>query len=110
MAAVEGLDTGLAVSMREIEKADFVILAGADPLNEAPMAAIALRQAARKNAPVVTIDPRPVFLPCGYEHFPAPPEKIEHYLGMLVWKAVEKDTARFGKEARRVFPPAFGGI
>ncbi len=99
LSAVEGLDGEIAVSMREIEKADFVIVVGADPLNEAPMGALALRQAARKNAPVVTIDPRPIFLPCGFEHFPAAPEKIERYLGMLVWKAVEKDAARFGKDA-----------
>ncbi|MGC8492742.1 MAG: NADH-quinone oxidoreductase subunit NuoG [Syntrophobacteraceae bacterium] len=97
--AVQALGGDLAVSMREIEKADFVIVAGADPLNEAPMSALAVRQAARKNAAVVTIDPRPVSLPCEFEHFAVTPAEIERYLGMLVWKAVEKDAARFENEA-----------
>jgi NADH-quinone oxidoreductase subunit G len=98
-SAVESLDAEIVVAMREIEKADFIILAGADPLNEAAMAALAVRQASRKQAPIVAIDPRPVFLPCNFEHIPAAPEEIELYLGMLVAKAVEKDSARFEKEA-----------
>ena len=99
-SAVEGLDSEIAVSMREIEKADFVIIAGADPLNEAGMAALALRQASRRQAPIVTIDPRPVLLPCNFEHIPAAPGDIELYVGMLVGKAVEKDSAAFGKDAK----------
>jgi NADH-quinone oxidoreductase subunit G len=99
LGAVQSLDADLAVSMREIEKADLVIVVGADPLNEAPMSALAIRQAARKHAPVVTIDPRPLFLPCEFQHFPVAPEKIDHYLAMLVWKAVEKDAARLGNDA-----------
>ncbi len=98
-SALERLDGEIAVSMREIEKADFVIVAGADPVNEAGMAALAVRQAQRKQAPIVTIDPRPVFLPCDFKHIPAAPADIELYLGMLVGKAVEKDSAGFGKEA-----------
>ncbi|MDR3566964.1 MAG: NADH-quinone oxidoreductase subunit NuoG [Syntrophobacteraceae bacterium] len=99
VAAVQELSSDIAVSMREIEKADLVIVAGADPLNEAPMCALAIRQAARKNAPIVTIDSRPLFLPCEFTHFPVAPEKIEHYLAMLVWKAVEKVAENPGKDA-----------
>jgi NADH-quinone oxidoreductase subunit G len=99
-SALEGLDSEIAVSMREIEKADFVIVAGADLLNEAGMAALALRQASRRQAPIVTIDPRPVFLPCDFEHIPAAPGEIELHLGMLVGKAVEKDSAGFGEDAK----------
>jgi len=99
-SALEGLDGEIAVSMREIEKADFVIIAGADLLNEAGMAALAVRQASRRQATIVTIDPRPVFLPCDFEHIPAAPGEIELYLGMLAGKAVEKDSAGFEKDAK----------
>lgn len=100
LSALEELDSEIAVSMREIEKADFVIIAGADLLNEAGMAALALRQASRMRAPIVAIDPRPVFLPCNFEHIPAAPGEIELYVGMLVGKAVGKDPAAFGNEAK----------
>ena len=99
-SALEGLDGEIAISMREIEKADFVIIAGADPLNEGGMAALAVRQASRSQAPIVTIDPRAVLLPSNAEHMPAAPGEIELYLGMLVAKAVEKDRAAFEKDAK----------
>ena len=89
--------------MREIEKADFVIVAGADPLNEAGMAALAIRQAERKGAPVIVIDPRPVFLPFEFEHIPAAPGDIELYMGKLVSKAVEKNAGEFGKDAESFY-------
>jgi NADH-quinone oxidoreductase subunit G len=100
ISATENLDSEIAVSMLEIEKADFVIIAGADPLNEAGMCALAIRQAARRQVPVVTIDPRPIVLPCEFEHIPAAPEDIEVHLGMLVGKAVVKDSAGFDERAR----------
>ncbi|HYA43221.1 MAG TPA: NADH-quinone oxidoreductase subunit NuoG [Syntrophobacteraceae bacterium] len=98
-SAVENLDGEIAVSMREIEKADLVILVGADPLNEAAMSALAIRQAARRGAPVIAIDPRPVFVPCDLMHIPAAPAEIEPYLALLVGRAVEKDSAGFEKKA-----------
>ncbi|MGA2402249.1 MAG: NADH-quinone oxidoreductase subunit NuoG [Syntrophobacteraceae bacterium] len=102
-SAVERLDGEIAVSMREIEKADFIVVAGADPLNEAGMAALAIRQAARREAPVVVIDPRPVFLPFEFEHIPAAPGDIELFLGMLVGKAVEKNAEKFGEDAESFY-------
>ena len=102
-SALEGLDDEIAVSMREIEKADFIIIAGADLLNEGGMAALAVRQASRRQIPIVTIDPRPVFLPCDFEHMPAAPGEIELYLGMLTGKAVEKDSAGFEKDAKDLY-------
>ncbi|SPF40526.1 NADH-quinone oxidoreductase, chain G [Syntrophobacter sp. SbD1] len=98
-SALERLDGDIAVSLREIENADFIVIAGADPLNEAGMAALAVRQASRKQAPIVTIDPRPLFLPCDFDHIPAAPGKIELYLGMLISAALAKDSTGFGKEA-----------
>ena len=102
-SAVENLNSEIAVSMREIEKADFVIVAGADPINEAGMAALAIRQAKRKGAPVIVIDPRPVFLPFEFEHIPASPGDIELYMGKLVSKAVEKNAGEFAKDAESFY-------
>jgi NADH-quinone oxidoreductase subunit G len=86
--AVARLETGLAVSLAEIEQADFVVVAGADPLNEAPMLALALRQAAQKGADVLVLDPRPVHLPCEFTHLPAAAQAIGALLGALVKKSV----------------------
>jgi NADH-quinone oxidoreductase subunit G len=87
--ALARLEAGLAVSLAEIEQADFVLVAGADPLNEAPMLALALRQAAQKGAAVVVLDPRPVHLPCGFMHIPAPTRTIGEVLGALLKKSVD---------------------
>jgi NADH-quinone oxidoreductase subunit G len=102
-SALENLDSEIAVSMREIEKADFVIVAGADPINEAGMAALAIRQAKRGGASVIVIDPRPVFLPFEFEHIPASPGDIELYMGKLVGNAVEKNAGEFGKDAQSFY-------
>ncbi len=54
-----GLTNRLAVSMREMEKADFILAVGADPVNEAPMLALAMRQAFKDGAGVAPIFPLP---------------------------------------------------
>jgi NADH-quinone oxidoreductase subunit G len=82
--AVARLDAGLAVSLREIEEADFILAVGADPVNEAPMLALALRQAQRRGAKVAVLDPRPVFLPLEFEHLPLPPGEINRGLRILI--------------------------
>ncbi len=69
-SAVAQLEPGLTVSLRQIEAADCVLVVGADPLNEAPMLALALRQAVRNGARVAVLDPRPVCLPCDFRHTP----------------------------------------
>lgn len=68
--ALARLHGSVAVSMREIEGADFILVAGSDPVNEAPMLALAMRQAFRRGAHVVVMDPRPVSLPFGFDHLP----------------------------------------
>jgi NADH-quinone oxidoreductase subunit G len=98
--AVARLEAGLAVSLREIEQADFVLVAGADPLNEAPMLALALRQAARQGAGIVVLDPRPVALPFGFLHLPAAPGALGAVLGRIAKMSVapaglEGPAARF---------------
>jgi len=74
--AVSRLAPELAVSLAEIESADFVLAVGADPVNEAPMLALCLRQAFRKGAQVVVVDPRPVSLPFDFRHIAVAPEEL----------------------------------
>ncbi|MEM5788279.1 MAG: 2Fe-2S iron-sulfur cluster-binding protein, partial [Syntrophobacteraceae bacterium] len=101
--AVESLDTENAWSMRDIETADFVIVAGADPLNEAPMVAMAIRQAYRKGAPVVVLDPRPIGMPLEFAHLPVAPGDIEHYLGFLTRASLNKAQQRKIRGASKKF-------
>ncbi len=88
-AAVSRLDESIAVSQREMEHSDFILIVGADPLNEAPMSVLAVRQAARRGAHVAVLDPRPVFLPFEYEHVPVAPEEIDACLSTLVRRSLE---------------------
>jgi NADH-quinone oxidoreductase subunit G len=62
--AAASLDADLAWNLEQVRRADMVLVLGADPLAEAPMAALAIRQAARAGAMVAVLDPRPVDLPC----------------------------------------------
>jgi NADH-quinone oxidoreductase subunit G len=86
--AIARLEPGLAVSLREIEQADFILVVGADPVNEAPMTALALRQAVHKGAGVVVLDPRPVCLPFEFMHIPAAPEALGAVLGGIVRRGI----------------------
>ncbi len=108
-AAVNRLDQRLAVSLRELEMADFMVLAGADPVNEAPMLALALRQAQRRGAKVVVLDPRPVFLPFDFEHLPVPPGQLDTALGALVKGALSSEAAAGLIEPARRFSDALPG-
>jgi NADH-quinone oxidoreductase subunit G len=74
--AVSRLGPELVVSPAEIESADFVLAVGADLVNEAPMLALSLRQAFRKGARVVVVDPRPVSLPFDFTHIAVAPEAL----------------------------------
>jgi NADH-quinone oxidoreductase subunit G len=94
------LDKRFAISMREIEKADFILTVGADPVNEAPMLTLAMRQAFRNGAKVVTIDPRPIFLPFEFDHLPVSPSEIELIMSLIVKRAVSRPLAEgLGPEA-----------
>jgi NADH-quinone oxidoreductase subunit G len=86
--AVSRLDSALAVSMREIGESDLILIIGADPVNEAPMLALAIRQASRKGALVTVIDPRPVSLSLPFHHLPIAPEDLNLCAGALVKKSV----------------------
>ena len=86
--AISRLDSGLAVSLREAEEADFILAVAADPINEAPMLALAMRQAFRKGAKVAVIDPRPLSLPLTFEPFPVPPRDMHLCLSVLIKHAL----------------------
>jgi len=99
--AIARLEPERAVSLREVEQADFVLAVGADPLNEAPMLALALRQAARNGAPVVVLDPRPVGLPFDFTHLPVRPAALGAALAWIVKKSI--DPSRLDTAAARYY-------
>ena len=99
-SAATGLETDSAVSLQEVSQADMILVVGTDPINEAPMLALALRQAQRRGARVVVLDPRPVSLPFEFQHLPLNLEEIDLCLGVLIKKTVERGTAeKRGPEA-----------
>jgi NADH-quinone oxidoreductase subunit G len=104
--AVARLDERLAVSLRQIETADFILALGADPVNEAPMLALALRQAARQGGRIVVLDPRPVFLPCDFQHLAVPPGELNTALGALVKATLTPDQIANLPESAHTFSHA----
>jgi NADH-quinone oxidoreductase subunit G len=103
-ASINRLEPDLAVSMREVEKADFVLCIGADPINEAPMLALAMRQAQRNGAKIVVVDPRPVPLPMDFDHLVAAVDDISALVGLLIKAAVDRETAAScGQNAAKFF-------
>jgi NADH-quinone oxidoreductase subunit G len=89
--AVSRIDKRLHVSLREIEKADFILSVGADPLNEAPMLALAMRQASRNEAAVAVIDSRPVVLPFDFERLAVARHDVETCLNVIMREAVSDE-------------------
>jgi NADH-quinone oxidoreductase subunit G len=83
-SAVSQLDTRVAVSLRQVEAADFILAVGVDPVNEAPMLALAMRQAHRREATVAVIDPRPVSLAFPFEHLAVPTWAMDRCLKQLL--------------------------
>ncbi len=81
--AVSRLDERVAVSLRDIEQSDFILVIGADPEQEAPLLSLTLRQAFRKGAFIAVLDPRPVFLPLTFEHLPVTPDALDLCLALL---------------------------
>ncbi|MGC2423390.1 MAG: NADH-quinone oxidoreductase subunit NuoG [Nitrospirota bacterium] len=78
-------------SLRDVEFSDFIIAVGADPVNEAPMLALMMRQAERHGARIVVMDPRPVKLPFVFTHVQALPEEFRGKLTELI-KSELKDS------------------
>lgn len=101
--AVSRLTEALAVSLRELESSDCIIVLGVDPLNEAPMLALALRQAFRKGARVLVIDPRPIQLPFDFTHLPLPSADLEKGFADLLMSTLanpDKESATALKDSQ----------
>jgi len=100
--AVFELDSDLAVSLRDLENADYILAVGVDPVNEAPMLAMAMRQAQRKGAKVALVDPRPISLPLDFCHLPVAPDAMGLWLSFLLKNMVGPDTSEApGPKARK---------
>ncbi len=82
--AAHCLESELAVAMAAVSAAETVLVVGADPVNEAPMLSLSLRQAWRQGGQVVVIDPRPVKLPFEFEHIAAAPVDLIPCLERLI--------------------------
>ncbi|MBI5015544.1 MAG: NADH-quinone oxidoreductase subunit NuoG [Deltaproteobacteria bacterium] len=82
--AVAGLTPILRRSLTEVECADFALVVGADPLEEAPMLALALRQAWRKGAGVAVLDRRPLRLPFEWTGVPVEPRGLDAALASVL--------------------------
>lgn len=78
--AVSVLTPDLAVSMREIESADFILVAGGDPINEAPVLALSMRQAWRRGAAVFAADCRHLEWPFSFEQTAVRPHELAGFL------------------------------
>jgi NADH-quinone oxidoreductase subunit G len=92
-SASSSLESGLAVSLREVESADFVLVVGADPINEAPMLALAMRQAQRSGGKIAVIDPRPVSFSFEFHHLHVTPDEVNLCASLLVKAAVDVGAA-----------------
>jgi NADH-quinone oxidoreductase subunit G len=68
--AVGHVSEDLAVSLGAVSVAHAVVVIGADPLNEAPMLALSLRQARQAGGQVTVIDPRPIEMPLAFDRWP----------------------------------------
>ena len=84
VAAITRLNPDTAVSLHDLECSDHILVIAADPIAEAPMLALALRQAWRSGARVTVLDPRPVSLPCEYTHIPVAPKQLSAVLQKLM--------------------------
>jgi len=103
VTAVSRLDEQLAVSTGEIEEADFILALGVDPINEAPMLALSMRQAQRKGATIAVIDPRPVSLPFSWTHLAVPPDDIDLCAGVILRQAFGGDKPAVHNEKAALF-------
>lgn len=78
------LDREIVRDLGQIASSDCVLVLGADPLQEAPVAALAIRQASRRGATVAMLDPRPVDVLCPSTVLPlsrqALPQAVMHLL------------------------------
>ncbi len=102
--AITRLENELAVSLREVEKADFILCVGVDPINEAPMLSLAMRQAQRNGAKIVVLDPRPVSLPLDFQLLSVAAEDLSSLVGLFIKAAVDEQiAASYGENAAKFY-------
>jgi len=87
--AVSRLAGGLARPLSDIAASDAVVVIGVDPVNEAPMLALMMRQAWRNGARVYVIDPRPVELPLDFVKITLPARRLGNMLPQEVVDALD---------------------
>ena len=82
--AVACLAPDLAVSLADVATAHEVVVIGTDPLNEAPMLALSLRQMQRRGGRVTVMDPRAIDMPFDFDHWAVHPMEIAPTLKTLI--------------------------
>ncbi|HEX9861518.1 MAG TPA: molybdopterin-dependent oxidoreductase, partial [Nitrospirota bacterium] len=87
--ATARLAGGLSRPLMDIGRSDVIVVLGADPVNEAPMLALMMRQATREGAKAYVIDPRPVELPFEFTHIPAAPGDMPYALDGDIMSALK---------------------
>lgn len=100
-ALAAALADGRGRSLAAVEKADAVLCLGVSPLCDAPLLALALRQATRAGGKVVLADARPVSLPLPFAHLAVLPGQLAD-----VAAVVTGDPDRAASEAQQRFPLA----
>ncbi|MGM0454510.1 MAG: molybdopterin-dependent oxidoreductase, partial [Thermodesulfobacteriota bacterium] len=98
--AVSSLTPETAVSMRQIHMADFILTVGADPVNEAPMLTLAMRQAWREGAQVAAIDCRPLDWPFSFDQLTCRPGEMAEMLDQIISKISRPDPSPTATESR----------
>ena len=105
--SIARLESELTVPLREVEKADYILAVGADPINEAPMLALAMRQAWRNGAGVAVLDPRPVSMPLDFVHLPVALDDLSFHIVSFIKGSVDRDAAtRLGNKAAEFYDAA----
>ena len=92
--AVNYLSTDVATPLSDIHRSDFIVCMGTDPVNEAPMLAMALRQAQQNGAGIAVVDPRPVSLPMTFIHLPAKTADIVQWTALIAADALCRQTGK----------------
>lgn len=101
---VTRLENELAVTLQEVKKADVILCVGADPINEAPMLSLAMRQAQRNGAKIVVMDPRPVGLPFDFQHLSVAAEDLCDFVGIFIKATVDgQGLASLGENAAKFY-------
>ena len=89
--AVGRLLPEFSATLADVAKSDCILALGVDPVNEAPMLALAMRQAARNGATVTVSDPRPVTLPFDFQRLALPPATLTQLAGFLISRTIPRD-------------------